>query len=125
VDLGPGMPMINMAQAEELPGELMMSEEDLDVFVSSFRASGFTSGINWYRNFNRNWEILGRCEEAIPQPTLMIYGSHDMVPPSPELGKFVRDLETLTLDCGHWIQQERPQETNAAMLDWLGRRYPA
>lgn len=125
VDLGPGMPMINMAKAAELPGELMMSEEDLDVFVSSFRSSGFTGGINWYRNFNRNWEILGACEQTVPQPTLMIYGSHDMVPPSAELGQFVPDLETLTLDCGHWIQQERPAETNEAMLDWLSRRYPA
>lgn len=125
VDLGPGMPMINMATADEMPGELMMSEEDLNVFVSSFNHSGFTGGINWYRNFNRNWEILGACEQKISQPTLMIYGSHDMVPPSPDLDQFVSDLETVTLDCGHWIQQERPEQTNNAMLDWLARRYPA
>jgi pimeloyl-ACP methyl ester carboxylesterase len=125
VDLGPGMPMINMAKAEEMPGELMMSEEDLDVFVSSFKRSTFTGGINWYRNFNRNWEKLGAYEQKISQPTLMIYGSYDMVPPSPDLDQFVDDLETVTLECGHWIQQERPEETNQAMLDWLGRRYPA
>ena len=125
VDLGPGMPMVNMASAAEMPGELMMSEEDLDVFVSSFNQSGFTGGINWYRNFNRNWGILGDYEQKISQPTLMIYGSHDMVPPSPELDQIVADLETVTLACGHWIQQERPEETNQAMLDWLGRRYPA
>ncbi len=125
VDLGPGMPFINMASVETMPGELMMSEEDLAVFVDSFKASGFTGGINWYRNFNRNWEIVGRVEQKIGQPTLMIYGAHDMVPPSPNLGSFVADLETATLDCGHWIQQERPAETNSLMLDWLGRRYPA
>ena len=125
VDLGPGMAIINMANAETMPGELMMSEEDLAVFVDSFKASGFTGGINWYRNFNRNWEIVGRVEQKIDQPTLMIYGAHDTVPPSPTLGNFVADLETATLDCGHWIQQERPEETNALMLDWLARRYPA
>ena len=125
VDLGPGMPMINMAKAEEMPGELMMSEEDLDVFVSSFKRSTFTGGINWYRNFNRNWETLGAYEQKISQPTLMIYGSHDMVPPSPDLDQYVDNLETVTLECGHWIQQERPAETNQAMLDWLGRHYPA
>ena len=125
VDLGPGMPMIRMSEAETMPGELMMSEEDLAVFVSSFRASGFTGGINWYRNFNRNWEIIGACEQKIRQPTLMIYGEHDMVPPSPNLGEFVDDLETATLPCGHWIQQEKPAETNDLMLDWLARRYPA
>lgn len=125
VDLGPGMPMINMARAAPLPGELMMSEEDLAVFVSSFERSGFTGGINWYRNFNRNWEIMGAYEQKVYPPTLMIYGDHDMVPPSPDLGDFVPDLETRNLDCGHWIQQERPEQTNAIMLDWLARRYPA
>jgi pimeloyl-ACP methyl ester carboxylesterase len=102
-----------------------MSEEDLAVFVESFRRSGFTGGINWYRNFNRNWEIIGACEQKIRQPTLMIYGDHDSVPPSPNLGEFVDDLETASLPCGHWIQQEKPTETNALMLDWLARCYPA
>ncbi len=125
VDLGPGMAMINMAKADTLPGELMMSEEDLAVFVSSFQHSTFTGGINWYRNFNRNWAIMADYEEKIHQPTLMIYGDHDMVPASPNLGDYVPDLETHSLDCGHWIQQERPDETNALMLDWLARRYPA
>lgn len=125
VDLGPGMPMINMAQAGTMPGELMMSEEDLAVFVTSFQHSTFTGGINWYRNFNRNWKIMGDHEQKIHQPTLMIYGEHDMVPASPNLSEFAPDLETHSLDCGHWIQQERPTETNTLMLDWLARRYPA
>ena len=125
VDLGPGMPMINMAQAPSLPGELMMSEEDLAVFVSSFEHSGFTGGINWYRNFNRNWSLIGELEQIVHQPALMIHGDHDMVPASPTLANFVPQVETASLDCGHWIQQERPEEANALMLDWLGRHYPA
>ncbi len=56
VDLGPGMAMINIASAPEMPGELMMSEAELDVFVEAFEHSGFTGPINWYRNFTRNWE---------------------------------------------------------------------
>ncbi|MGD8417579.1 MAG: alpha/beta hydrolase [Pseudomonadales bacterium] len=122
---GPGMAMINLAKAESVPGELMMSEEDLAVFVDSFRHSGFTGPINWYRNFNRNWALLENVEQKIHQPALMIYGEHDMVPASPTLGMFVPDLETATLDCGHWIQQERPAETNDLILDWLTRRFPA
>ncbi len=125
VDLGEGMAMINMARAQTMPGDLMMSEEDLDVFVSSFRQSGFTGGINWYRNFNRNWEIIGACEQKIRQPALMIYGDHDMVPPSANLGEFVDDLETASLPCGHWIQQEKPEETSTLILDWTSRHYPA
>ncbi len=125
VDLGPGMAMVNMATAHGLPGELMMSEEDLAVFVESFEHSGFTGPINWYRNFNRNWHLLADVEQIVHQPALMIHGSHDMVPPSAKLAEFVPDVETATLPCGHWIQQECPSETNALMLDWLGRHYPA
>ena len=121
----PGMTLINLAQADAAAGELMMSEAELALFVESFRRSGFTPGINWYRNFTRNWEILGRYPERVEQPALMIYGRYDIVPQSEALPSIVPDLETATLECGHWIQQEEPDETNRLMLDWLARRYPA
>ncbi len=123
-NLGDGMPIINMATAENLPGELLMSEAELATFVSAFEHSGFTGGINWYRNFTRNWETTADVEQKVKQPALMIYGQHDMVPASPKLADFVPDVEVHTLDCGHWIQQERPQETNRLMLNWLATHYP-
>ena len=124
-DPGPGMPIINIAQASGMTGRLMMSEEELAVFVASFEHSGFTGGINWYRNFDRNWSLIADLEQKVDQPALMIYGDHDMVPASPTLNQFVPNVEIQNLDCGHWIQQERATETNALMLDWLGRHYPA
>ncbi len=37
----------------------------------------------------------------------------------------VPDLEKVVIaDCGHWTQQERPAETTAAMLGYLGRLEP-
>jgi len=124
-DLGPGMPIINMAGATEPTGKLMMSEEDLAVFVENFKHSGFTGGINWYRNFDRNWSLIADLEQQVAQPALMIYGQHDMVPASVTLEESVPNVETATLDCGHWIQQERPEETNDLILEWLARNYPA
>jgi pimeloyl-ACP methyl ester carboxylesterase len=121
----PGMALCNLAVAAEPRGDALMCEAELDVFVDAFERSGFTGGINWYRNFPRNWHTLATVEQRVAQPALMIYGKHDAVPPSPTLGNFVADLEVVTLDCGHWIQQERPAETTAAMLDWMQRRYPA
>lgn len=44
---------------------------------------------------------------------------------APSLADHVSDLEIVDFPCGHWIQQEKPAETNAAMLEWLTRRYPA
>ena len=121
----PGMALIHLAQTDTPAGELMMSEAELAIFVESFRRSGFTPGLNWYRNFTRNWEILGRFPERVEQPALMIYGRYDMVPQSEALPSIAPDLEVQTLECGHWIQQEEPEQTNQLMLDWLMRRYPA
>lgn len=50
----------------------------------------------------------------------MIYGDHDVIPKSENLSDFVPNVDVLSLDCGHWIQQEKPIETNAAILNWLG-----
>jgi pimeloyl-ACP methyl ester carboxylesterase len=128
-ELGPGMNMINMAQdpalAAGVPGDPIMSKQEMQVFLDAFATSGFTGGINWYRNFSRNWEIMGGYKQHIHQPTLAIFGDYDMVPKSSSLADHVSDLEIVDFPCGHWIQQEKPAETNAAMLDWLNRRYPA
>ncbi len=125
LDLGPGMAMINMAQTNENRGQLMMSEAELQVFVQAFAKSGYTGGINWYRNFTRNWETTADVEQVVRQPTLMIYGNYDMVPKSDNLQEFVPNLEVASLECGHWIQQEQPAATNQLILDWLPRHYPA
>ena len=123
-DLGPGMMLINMAEANaaDMPGQLMMSEAELAVFIASFEQSGFTGGINWYRNFSRNWETTAEMRQRVDQPALMVHGRYDMVPQSPRLETYVPDVEVRTLACGHWIQQEQPEETNRLILDWLARR---
>jgi pimeloyl-ACP methyl ester carboxylesterase len=118
----PGMAMINLVEDTDPQGKLMMSEQELDVFVAAFERSGFTGPINWYRNFTRNWHILARVPERVNAPALMIHGRHDMVPASPQIAQYVPDVEVATLESGHWIQQERPAETNRLMLDWLAKR---
>ena len=100
-----------------------MTEAELDVFATAFAASGFTGGINWYRNFTRNWYTLGAWRQKVAGPALMIHGRYDIVQASPKLQEFVPRAEVVTLECGHWIQQEKPAETNALMLGWLARNY--
>lgn len=119
VELGEGMAMINIAQRDSMPGEPLMSDADLDVFASAFEHAGFTGGINWYRNFTRNWKRLADVPQRIEQPTLMIHGQYDMVPASEKIAQFVPNVEVATLPCGHWIQQELPEQTNALISDWL------
>ena len=118
----PGMPMIELARAEAPLGDPIMSDGELQVFVSAFEVSGFTGSINWYRNLDRNWHLLAGVDPIIHQRALMVYGDRDTIPRSPNLAAFVPGVEVVGLDCGHWIQQELPEETTQVMLDWLGRQ---
>ncbi|AUP81679.1 alpha/beta hydrolase [Flavivirga eckloniae] len=118
----PGMMMINLARAEKPLGEPIMSDSELAVFVSAFKASGFTGSVNWYRNLDRNWHLLADVDPIIQQPALMIYGDRDAVAKSKNLADFVPNVEVVNLDCGHWIQQEMPEETNQIILKWLEKQ---
>ncbi|MFY0596111.1 MAG: alpha/beta hydrolase [Cognatishimia sp.] len=116
-----GMMMINLAEAKAPHGDPIMSDDDLSVFVEAFEMSGFTGGINWYRNLDRNWHILANIDPIVKAPALMIYGEHDMIPQSETLPHFVPSVDVESLACGHWIQQEMPDETNALILNWLSK----
>lgn len=118
----PGMALMNLARAETPLGEPLMSNDELAVFVAAFETSGFTGSINWYRNLDRNWRLLADVNPTIQQPALMIYGDRDAVLRSERLPEFVPNVDVVSLDCGHWIQQELPDETNQAILTWLDGR---
>jgi pimeloyl-ACP methyl ester carboxylesterase len=118
----PGMPLIELARAEAPLGDAIMGDSELAVFVSAFETSGFTGSINWYRNLDRNWHLLADVDPIIRRPALMVYGDRDTIPRSPNLAAFVPGVEVVGLDCGHWIQQELPEETTRVILDWLGRQ---
>jgi pimeloyl-ACP methyl ester carboxylesterase len=106
-----------------------LSEDDLAFYVTEFTRTGFRGGLNWYRNIDRNWELLAPYAGGqVTVPALYVAGDRDLVVAFrgmdqliPNLKKFVPRLQrTLMLPgCGHWTQQERPAEVNAAMLEFL------
>ncbi len=106
-----------------------LSEADLGLFTEAYRKSGFRGGLNWYRNIDRNWELTAPWQDArIRQPSLFIAGSKDAVITGLIGAKRINELERvlpnlkqkLIIDgAGHWIQQERPAETNAALVAFL------
>jgi len=102
-----------------------LKQEDLDYFVSEFQRTGFRGGLNWYRNFDRNWEITPQLAGAkVEQPAIFVAGERDGVirMSSPEAMRAnMKDLRKLVLipGCGHWTQQERPAEVNAELIAFL------
>lgn len=118
----PGMWMINLAKNRKALGEPIMTDNELATYISAFKASGFTGAINWYRNLDRNWHLLADVDQIIKHPTLMVYGEQDLIPKFEGLPDFVPNVQVISLDCGHCIQQEKPEETNRAILSWLEQR---
>ncbi len=107
-----------------------ISEEDLDYYTGEFEQSGFRGPLNRYRNAERDWEMTSDLSDRqIEQPACFIAGALDPVlafVPGADLietmKKFVPDLRGCHLidGAGHWIQQERPDAVNAALLSFLG-----
>lgn len=118
----PGMALVDLARSDDPPGAPLLSDDDLAVFVSAFERTGFTGSVSWYRNLDRNWHLLADVDPVVRQPALMVYGARDTIAPAPHLTTFVPRVEVVTLDTGHWIQQERPDETSALILTWLAGR---
>lgn len=112
-----------------LPGWL--TEQDIAAMADLFRRSGFRGGLNYYRNLDRNWELLAPWHGAqVTPPALFIAGARDAVLHSPigagaveAMATHVPNLgKTALIDgAGHWIQQERPQEVTDLLLEFLGR----
>jgi pimeloyl-ACP methyl ester carboxylesterase len=122
--------LTSMGDPQTLPGWL--SEADIDYYSAEFERTGFRGGLNWYRNFDRNWELLAPYSGAnITQPTLFIWGEHDPLLKIPSISKyleqmppFIPNLHTMALaGCGHWVQQERATEVNEAMIAFLQELY--
>ncbi len=107
----------------------LLTPDELAAFVETFEATGFTGGINWYRNFTRNWERSADLPTRVDGiPCLMIMAEKDVVL-SPAMAdgmeEVIADLEkVLVKDSGHWTQQEKPKEVNDLILGWMDRRFP-
>ncbi|MES2834698.1 MAG: alpha/beta hydrolase [Pseudomonadota bacterium] len=104
-----------------------LSEGHFAEYVEGFTADGFKGPIDWYRNLDRNWAQTAFLQDArIRQPSLFIVGERDPVrhyagPAEVGLKDWLTDLrgQHVLPAAGHWLQQERPDEVNRLLLDFL------
>jgi pimeloyl-ACP methyl ester carboxylesterase len=104
-----------------------LSSADLDVFAGEFERTGMTGALNRYRNMDRDWQDLADFAGApVTQPSLFIGGALDASTTwlADAIAAYPATLPGLTashiLDgCGHFLQQERPAETNRLLTGWL------
>jgi pimeloyl-ACP methyl ester carboxylesterase len=112
---------------ESLP--VWLTDADVAFYASEYARTGFRGGLNWYRNIDRNWELLAPYAGGLVNvPALYVAGDRDLVVRFPgmdqlipNLSKFVPQLRRTVMlpGCGHWTQQERAAEVNAAVLEFL------
>ena len=106
---------------------LVVGPADRAVYAEAYRRSGFTGGVNLYRNIDRNWEIMRSVDHVIRKPCLFVGAELDMFLPvelSEKMPKLIPDLERHVLEgCGHWVMWEKPAELNALLTGWLARRF--
>lgn len=111
------------AQDDEEPARPpWLTEDELGVYVEAFERTGFTGGLNYYRNLDRTWELTAHlADRRVEPPALFLTGSRDPVArvmPAERMDQWITDLRDKVVieGAGHWVQQERPREVNEALL---------
>ncbi|XP_059653748.1 uncharacterized protein LOC132300598 isoform X2 [Cornus florida] len=126
----PGVEIIDFLES---PASLppWITEEELQARASKFEAFGFTGALNYYRNMDTNWELLGPWKGAkIRVPTKLIVGDKDMGFHSfgtkdyiereeYEKDQLVPNIEVVVIDGGHFIQQERAEQVTNEILSFF------
>lgn len=121
--------VVNLMHAlskEKHGGEPLLTPDERDYYAAEYARSGFSGPINWYRNWTDNWQRMEGVEQTISIPTLFVGADNDvLIAPQHITGmkSLVQDLEIHMLEgCGHWSQQEQPDEVNRLIVDWLVQR---
>ena len=106
-----------------------VTEADVDIYVENFKRTGYRGGLNWYRNIDRNWQLLAPFSRSkIMVPAMLIAGDRDLVLGFRGMDRVISNLRNdvpklqknlILQGCGHWTQQERPQEVNQAIIEFL------
>ena len=112
-----------------------LTDADIDYYAAQFARTGFTGALNWYRMIDRSWELMAPWSGArVQPPALYIAGDRDdvlnfpgMRNALPHLSDFSPNLkDTLFIEgAGHWVQLERAEEVNAALIAFLRELKPA
>jgi len=132
-DAAPGMVprtggfLSRMVDPPTLPAWL--TEADIDFYAGEFARTGFRGGLNWYRNIDRNWDLMAPFAGLkVAVPALYVAGDRDLVVGFAGAAQLIANLKSFVPElrdtvmlpgCGHWTQQERPEEVNAALLRFL------
>ncbi|KAJ8623239.1 hypothetical protein MRB53_031768 [Persea americana] len=128
--------MIPKGGLGSLPGDQItlpswLSEEDINYYASKFEKTGFTGGLNYYRNIDRNWELTAPWQGVqVKVPVKFVVGDLDLTYNTLgakdyiQSGGFKKDvpfLEDVVVmeGVGHFLNQERADEISTHIYDFI------
>lgn len=120
---GPEGFLARIPEPNGLPG--WISEQDFGTYVDEFTRNGFTGPLNWYRCFDRNWELTADPPApTIEVPALFLGGTADATlayTPRHRAREVVTGpyREVMIDGAGHWLTEECPREVTRELLRFL------
>ncbi len=103
-----------------------IGDAEFENFVLAFRQSGFSGGLNYYRNLDRNWALQSCLKgKLVDVPAVYLMGERDTGLAIPGMRAIIAEMprlvpklvDTIFLpDCGHWVPQERPDDVSTAII---------
>ncbi|WP_409517198.1 alpha/beta hydrolase [Ensifer sp.] len=107
-----------------------LPSREFDQLIRAFELSGFTGGLNYYRNIDRNWELQqGFVGQLIRVPAFFMIGDRDTGLAIPGMDQIITAMPNLVpdlrgshvlQDAGHWLQQERAKDVSELTINFLG-----
>ena len=111
----------------QLFGDEILTDEELAVYVDTYKRTGFRGGLNWYRALHADWEEGLGHDFVVDKPALMISAADDWFFPrgaTDGMEDLVPQVEKHVIPgAAHWLQQERPDDVNALLVPWLKRHF--
>ena len=113
--------------APDVPRDPILTEDDLARYVAAFEKTGFAGANAWYANPDANVAYAARRRNGgrLDLPVLFVHGAYDVVCETLDsrladpMRRDCTDLTEGTLETGHWMMHERPEELNAMIAAWL------
>eukprot|EP00930_Biecheleria_cincta_P102788 TRINITY_DN94612_c0_g1_i1.p1 TRINITY_DN94612_c0_g1~~TRINITY_DN94612_c0_g1_i1.p1 ORF type:complete len:348 (-),score=42.04 TRINITY_DN94612_c0_g1_i1:79-1122(-) len=107
----------------------ILTDADVAYYARQFKTSGLRGPLNWYRNVERNW-VWNKAVAGVKveQPSLMITVDRDPQFLAEQAQRMLPHFHSLTIEhvkeAGHWVLQEKPEEVNRLILNWLSKLPP-
>ncbi len=123
-----------LAKCPDVPRDAdVLTEADLAAYAAALGRTGFAGPDSWYMNHDRNVAYARRAAGGgkLAMPVLFLHGAFDYTCEtmdsrlSEPMRRDCADLEEVVVQSGHWMAQEAPVAVNAALTQWLARRFPA